>query len=78
MTLTALARALPRVGAALALAAVAGCATTQPAVDRHSAVRVVHRRDNACERGGGIPNRAAVNPRVKITRWALHINLHVR
>jgi phospholipid-binding lipoprotein MlaA len=37
MTLTVLARALPRVAAALALAAVAGCATTQPVADRHSA-----------------------------------------
>ena len=36
MTFTALARALPRVVAALALAAVAGCATA-PAVDRHTA-----------------------------------------
>jgi phospholipid-binding lipoprotein MlaA len=37
MTFQALARALPRIVAALALAAVAGCATTRPADDRHSA-----------------------------------------
>jgi len=36
MTLTALARALPRAVAALALAAVAGCATAPPGADRHT------------------------------------------
>jgi len=37
MTIHALARALPRVFAALVLAAVAGCATAPQGVDRHTA-----------------------------------------